>query len=152
MNSLKNPLINTRVYIHSTQVEYVEHPLCNCLISPTSTLLGLIWSGCSGSEPCAQPQLRRYYLQWTSYLSGLRMQRLSTLMIPLWAFVVMLVGQSLTSIIVLQRDLLPILPQWFSFHGKNGRTLRTTGLQSGFRMLVQLYNDFGSKTISRLQH
>ncbi|KAH8653040.1 hypothetical protein BGZ61DRAFT_573826, partial [Ilyonectria robusta] len=48
--------INPRVYIHSTPVEYILHPLCNCLKNRTSTLLGPKWSGCSGSDPWLKAQ------------------------------------------------------------------------------------------------
>ncbi|KAJ0132354.1 Uncharacterized protein HZ326_24576, partial [Fusarium oxysporum f. sp. albedinis] len=46
-----NPLINPRVYIHSTAVEYVLHPLCNCLKIVHPLYLAPKWSGCSGSDP-----------------------------------------------------------------------------------------------------
>jgi hypothetical protein len=64
VNSLRisfiNPLINPRVYIHSTPVEYVLHPLCNYLKNRTSTLLGPKWSGCSGSDPCRRAFCREW--------------------------------------------------------------------------------------------
>ncbi|KAH6985565.1 hypothetical protein EDB80DRAFT_590910 [Ilyonectria destructans] len=39
------------MYIHSTPVEYVLHPLCNCLKIVHPLYLVPKWSGCSGSDP-----------------------------------------------------------------------------------------------------